>query len=126
MRKALKRLGTVLLFAAVALCFLPYLVPPFLDRIYYRGPASGHYDGERFFNPGFRDETHGGPQRFVNRWLKGDRRAEWPEQVPVTPGYPPAASQEEPWVENCCQSKLVAPRRASDRSCRGKSMRRPR
>ena len=31
-------------------CVLP-LVPPFLDRIYYRGPASGHFDGARFFNP---------------------------------------------------------------------------
>ena len=26
-------------------------IPPFLDRIYYRGPASDHYDGKHFFNP---------------------------------------------------------------------------
>jgi L-ascorbate metabolism protein UlaG (beta-lactamase superfamily) len=89
MRAALKRIGTILLFAAIALCLAPSLVPPFLDRIYYQGPASGHFDGERFFNPGFRNETHGGPQRFVNRWLSGDR-ATWPEQVAVRPGYPPA------------------------------------
>jgi hypothetical protein len=52
MRTWLRRLGTLLLFLLVALCFAPSLIPPFLDRIYYDGPRSGHYDGERFFNPG--------------------------------------------------------------------------
>ena len=37
--RSLKWLGTVLLFALVALSFAPTLVPPFLDRIYYRGPG---------------------------------------------------------------------------------------
>ena len=91
MRTALKRIGTVLLFAVIALCLAPTLIPPFLDRIYYQGPVSDHFDGERFFNPGF-PPYGGGPQRFVGRWLSGgDERATWPDQVPVTPGYPPAA-----------------------------------
>jgi hypothetical protein len=92
MRTALKRIGAVLLFVVIALCLAPTLIPPFLDRIYYQGPVSGHYDGERFFNPGFPPYGEGGPQRFVNRVLRGGgERAVWPQQVPVTPGYPPAA-----------------------------------
>jgi L-ascorbate metabolism protein UlaG (beta-lactamase superfamily) len=64
-------------------------VPPFLDRIYYRGPVSDHFDGERFFNPGFPPYSSGGPQRFLNRWLRGER-AQWPATLPVEPGYPAA------------------------------------
>jgi L-ascorbate metabolism protein UlaG (beta-lactamase superfamily) len=86
--KPLRRAGTALLFLAVAICFAPTLVPPFLDRIYYRGPASDHYDGERFFNPGF-PPYGGGPQRFFNRWMSGDERAAWPERVAVRPSVPP-------------------------------------
>jgi L-ascorbate metabolism protein UlaG (beta-lactamase superfamily) len=64
---------------------------PFLDRIYYQGAPSGHFDGERFFNP---DDppggNHGGPSRFFSRWFgSGDERAQWPSQVPVTPTVPP-------------------------------------
>jgi L-ascorbate metabolism protein UlaG (beta-lactamase superfamily) len=91
MRNALRWIGTVLLWAVVALCLAVSLVPPFLDRIYYQGPRSDHFDGERFFNPGFAPYGAGGPQRFLSRWLSGgDERAQWPDQVPVRPGYPPA------------------------------------
>jgi L-ascorbate metabolism protein UlaG (beta-lactamase superfamily) len=91
MRKWLGRLGSPLLFLAVALCFTPSLIPPFLDRIYYDGPDSGHFDGERFFNPGpaHHAAAHGGPMRFVNRWLGDDERAKWPESVPIRPTVPP-------------------------------------
>jgi L-ascorbate metabolism protein UlaG (beta-lactamase superfamily) len=89
MRLWLKRLGTLLLFTLVALCFAPTLIPPFLDRIYYRGPPSGHFDGERFSNPGHATSGGGSPTNFMNRWLAGNR-AVWPETVPVTPSYPPA------------------------------------
>ena len=51
MRIFLRRLGAFLLFLLVALCFAPTLVPPFLDRIYYQGPVSDHFDGRHFFNP---------------------------------------------------------------------------
>jgi L-ascorbate metabolism protein UlaG (beta-lactamase superfamily) len=88
MRTVLKWLGTVLLFALVALCFAPTFVPPFLDRIYYSGPASDHYDGHRFFNPGASDPPRLDPSRFLNRWAKGERAA-WPDAVPVRPTVPP-------------------------------------
>lgn len=91
MRTWLRRLGTLLLFLLVGLCFAPSLVPPFLDRIYYEGPRSGHFDGERFFNPepGPGSVAHGGPARYFNRWLSGDgERARWPERVPVVPTVP--------------------------------------
>ena len=88
-RAALKWLGTILLFAAVALCFAPTLVPPFLDRIYYRGPASDHFDGRHFFNPESRRAPRRlDPRRFLNRWASGERAA-WPDSVPVRPTVPP-------------------------------------
>ena len=91
MRTWLRRLGTLLLFLAVGLCFAPSLIPPFLDRIYYEGPRSGHFDGERFFNPtpGPKAKAPGGPARFMNRFIGSNERALWPEQVPVAPTVPP-------------------------------------
>ena len=87
----LRRVGTALLFLLIGLCLAPSLIMPFLDRIYYRGEASGHYDGERFFNPEpVRGRPgHGGPARFFNRWASADDRAAWPDSVPVTPTVPP-------------------------------------
>jgi len=91
MRTFLRRLGTAFLFLAVALCFAPSVVPPFLDRIYYRGAPTGHFDGAHFFNP--EDRLHPPqatpPARFFNRWLTGDGRARWPDRVAVTPIVPP-------------------------------------
>jgi hypothetical protein len=52
LKKLLRWLGTILLFATVAICFTPTLLPIFLDRFYYRGPATDHFDGARFANPG--------------------------------------------------------------------------
>jgi L-ascorbate metabolism protein UlaG (beta-lactamase superfamily) len=92
MRTWLRRFGTALLFLLVGLCFAPSAIPPFLDRIYYEGPRSGHFDGERFFNPepGPPAAAHGGPARYFNRWLSGDgERSQWPERVPVAPTIPP-------------------------------------
>jgi L-ascorbate metabolism protein UlaG (beta-lactamase superfamily) len=92
MRKWLRRLGTLLLFLAVALCFAPSLIPAFLDRLYYEGPRSDHFDGERFFNPdpGPQAGAHGGPSRYFNRWLRGgDERARWPDRVAVRQAVPP-------------------------------------
>jgi L-ascorbate metabolism protein UlaG (beta-lactamase superfamily) len=91
MRTWLRRLGTLILFLAVGLCFAPSLIPPFLDRVYYQGPRSDHFDGERFFNPtpGAGSTAHGGPARFLNRVLGSSERAQWPEHVPVRPTVPP-------------------------------------
>jgi len=91
MRTWLGRLGTLLLFLLVGLCFAPSLIPPFLDRVYYEGPRSGHFDGERFFNPapGPAAVAQGGPARFINRFVGSNERARWPEHVPVAPTVPP-------------------------------------
>jgi L-ascorbate metabolism protein UlaG (beta-lactamase superfamily) len=91
MRTWLRRLGTLFLFLAVALCFAPSLIPPFLDRIYYEGARSDHFDGERFFNPGPgpASAARGGPARFLNRFIGSSERVQWPEQVPVVPTVPP-------------------------------------
>ncbi len=87
--RAAKALGSVLLFAAIALCLAPTLVPPFLDRIYYSGPVSDHFDGAHFFNPGEPAPERIDPRRFLNRWAQGERAA-WPDSVPVQPSRPPA------------------------------------
>ena len=93
--KILRRLGAALLFVAVALCLAITIVPPFLDRIYYEGPASRHFDGARFFNPdgdGRYPAPPGHNKRgLVARWLLGqDDRPSWPDRVAVKPSRPPA------------------------------------
>ncbi|MDB5693978.1 MAG: fold metallo-hydrolase [Alphaproteobacteria bacterium] len=91
MKSLLRRLSTLLLFLAAAICFAPTLIPPFLDRIYYQGPPSDHFDGGHFFNP--EDRAHP-PQPvragFVARWASGTGRAKWPDHIAVTPTRPPA------------------------------------
>jgi L-ascorbate metabolism protein UlaG (beta-lactamase superfamily) len=87
-RAAARWIGATLLFAAVALCFAPTLVPPFLDRIYYRGPVSDHFDGRHFFNLEARGPARIDPSRYLNRWARGERAA-WPASVPVHPSVPP-------------------------------------
>jgi hypothetical protein len=52
--RAMRNLCIALLFLTVGLCSLIVVVPPFLDRIYYEGPTTNHFDGARFFNPGTR------------------------------------------------------------------------
>jgi len=89
MRTFLRRLGAFLLFLLVALCFAPTLVPPFLDRVYYQGPVSDHFDGEHFFNPDRPAPERIDPRRFLNRWANGERAA-WPDSVPVHQTAPPA------------------------------------
>jgi L-ascorbate metabolism protein UlaG (beta-lactamase superfamily) len=87
MRTALKWLGKLLLFALIALCLAPTIVPPLLDRVYYEGPTSDHFDGERFFNPGAPRPKAVDPRRFFSRW--SGERATWPDQVPVRQTAPP-------------------------------------
>ena len=88
-RATLKWVGTGLLFAVVSFCFAPTLVPPFLDRVYYQGPVSDHFDGAHFFNPDRPSPGRVDPRRFLNRWANGERAA-WPDSVPVHPTVPPA------------------------------------
>lgn len=94
MHFSLKIVGAVALFAAVALLLAPVALPPFLDRTYYQGPVTDHFDGQRFFNP--EDRTTGAQPtarsfsliRMV-RFLRGKDRAAWPSSVPVVQTVPP-------------------------------------
>lgn len=96
MLKLLGVVGAVLLFVVVVLALAITIVPRFLDRIYYRGPKSDHFDGQRFFNPDGDADTqmpvpHGSRTRFIWNQLTGrDGRPAWPNSVPVTPSKPPA------------------------------------
>jgi L-ascorbate metabolism protein UlaG (beta-lactamase superfamily) len=92
----LKIVGGLVLLLVILAGLAVTIVPRFLDRIYYRGPASDHFDGERFFNPtgeeeGARPPTGGSRLGFFWSQLTGrDGRPRWPERVPVTPTKPPA------------------------------------
>lgn len=95
MRAAVKWLGGALVALGVLLAWAVLLVPPVLDRIYYEGPESGHFDGERFFNPDGEDTAAppggGGRAGFFWRQLTGrDARPPWPARMWVTPAKPPA------------------------------------
>lgn len=91
--RILKGVGTALLFLVVALCLAITIVPPFLDRIYYEGPVSSHYDGSHFFNPDGEIEFAPPPgtnrRGFMLRWVLGqDDRPEWPDAVAVKQARP--------------------------------------
>ncbi|HTG39483.1 MBL fold metallo-hydrolase [Sphingomonas sp.] len=94
MRRSLKWVAGGVLWLAIIACLASVLVPPFLDRIYYRGPATDHFDGDRFFNPDGDDSAAppGGGSRagFFWRRLTGEGEVPWPGRVPVTPDHPPA------------------------------------
>lgn len=83
-----------LLWIVVILCLFLTVVPHFLDRIYYRGPVSAHFDGAHFFNPdGDDDGLPAGRTRtgFIARRILGDSSQPlWPERVAVRPSKPPA------------------------------------
>ena len=84
-----KWIAVVLLFVVVGVGLAVTIVPKFLDRVYYRGPVSSHFDGERFFNPEGDDDTArppsgGSRSGFFWRYLTGnDGRPKWPTQVEV-------------------------------------------
>ena len=97
MTAVLKIAGGVLLLLVILFGLAVTIVPRFLDRVYYRGPASDHFDGQRFFNPGGDDDTFrlptgsGGRAGFFWRYLTGsDGRPAWPTRVAVTPAKPAA------------------------------------
>ncbi len=91
--RVLRRLSVGLLFLTVTLCAAIIVVPPFLDRLYYEGPDSAHYNGERFFNPDgedtMRPPTGGSRGNFIVRYLTGsDGRPPWPDHVAITQSKP--------------------------------------
>lgn len=88
-RAWLARIAVILL---VAILWLLPGMPGLLDQVYYRGPVSDHFDGQRFFNPEGEfglaaNLTRPSPGRFLKYALNGNR-AVWPENVPVTPTHP--------------------------------------
>ncbi len=92
--------GKAILWLVVVLSLAVTIVPRFLDARYYRGPVSGHFDGERFFNPDGDDDLvapgSGGKAgaapraTFLLRYLLGhDGRPAWPDHVAIHPVAPP-------------------------------------
>ena len=109
MRLVLKIVGGVVLLAIVVVALAVTIVPRFLDRIYYRGPASAHFDGERFANPDNDANTQqiqpansgngGGRAGFFWRYFTGsDGRPAWPKTVAVNRIAPPARVEGERMV----------------------------
>ncbi len=94
--KLLRRVAIVFGAIIVVVSLAIVLVPAFLDRIYYEGPRTGHYDGARFKNPDNDDDTirvptGGSRAGFFWRYLTGnDGRPTWPSQVQVTQTKPAA------------------------------------
>ncbi|WP_420139314.1 MBL fold metallo-hydrolase [Sphingomonas sp.] len=99
MRQTMMRIWGViwrgLLGALIALLLIPAVVPPFLDRIYYRGPATGHFDGRHFFNPEGEQGTGGAQNRtpWEMAWRTSVMKepSPWPKHVRTERGYPAAA-----------------------------------
>lgn len=96
MRLVLKIVGGVVLLAVVVVALAVTIVPRFLDRLYYRGPASGHFDGAYFANPDNDADTQqiqpagGGRASFFWRYFTGsDGRPAWPKSVAVNRISPP-------------------------------------
>ena len=92
---ALRIFAVILLWLVIAFGLAATILPRFLDRIYYRGPASDHFDGEHFFNPDGDTETGpptgGSRAGFFWQQLTGsDGRPKWPTTVPVAPSRPAA------------------------------------
>ncbi|MES3082788.1 MBL fold metallo-hydrolase [Sphingomonas faeni] len=99
MTRLLKIVGGTILLLIVIGALIVTIVPQFLDRIYYRGSASGHFDGARFFNPDGDADTKqiqpkgsgGGRASFFWKYFTGsDGRPAWPKSVAVNRITPPA------------------------------------
>lgn len=92
-KNGLRRIGIAALWLVIAFCTASAIVPRYLDRIYYRGAASGHFDGEHFFNPTGEDTatppTGGSRAGFFARFLRPDDRPAWPASVTVAKDTPP-------------------------------------
>jgi L-ascorbate metabolism protein UlaG (beta-lactamase superfamily) len=105
--RLLKMVGGAILLLVVVGALIVTIVPQFLDRIYYRGSASAHFDGARFFNPDGDADTKqiqpkgsgGGRASFFWKYFTGsDGRPEWPKSVAVNRIAPPARVEGERMV----------------------------
>ncbi len=57
---------------------------------YYKGPVSAHFDGQRFFNPGFDDDKTFAD---IRKWRRTSTPAAWPASLPPLPAGIPLSSQ---------------------------------
>jgi len=105
--RLLKIVGGAILLLVVIGALIVTIVPQFLDRIYYRGSTSSHFDGARFFNPdGDADikqiqpkGSGGGRASFFWKYFTGsDGRPAWPKSVAVNRIAPPARVEGERMV----------------------------
>ncbi|MEQ1724875.1 MAG: MBL fold metallo-hydrolase [Sphingopyxis sp.] len=82
----------VLVWICILILLAIAIAPRFLDRIYYQGANSSHFDGAHFFNPDSGDSAappSGGSRiGFIRRMVTGEGRAPWPDHVAITQGYP--------------------------------------
>lgn len=93
--------GWGLVWIVAILCLAAVIVPRFLDRLYYRGVVSDHFDGARFFNPDGDDTSAppgGSRGGFLWRQATGsDGRPDWPARVRIRAARPgellPAATR---------------------------------
>jgi L-ascorbate metabolism protein UlaG (beta-lactamase superfamily) len=95
MKRIAKFVAKLVLALAILIGLAWIILPPFLDRVYYVGPQSAHFDGTHFFNPDgediLRSPTGKSRTSFILRWIIGaDDRATWPQTVRVTPSKPKA------------------------------------
>ena len=91
MQRVFLGIGRVALWLMVALCLAIVVVPKFLDAVYYAGPKSDHFDGQRFFAP----DADGGialdlraPTSLFSRLATLRSTPRWPERVDVRPVKP--------------------------------------
>ncbi|TGX54952.1 MBL fold metallo-hydrolase [Sphingomonas gei] len=92
--RPLKLLLAALLWAVVILCLGLTALPRFLDRIYYRGPVTAHFDGAHFFNPDDDDDrlpAGSSRLRLIAQRIFGDStQPAWPDRVAIHPSRPSA------------------------------------
>jgi L-ascorbate metabolism protein UlaG (beta-lactamase superfamily) len=93
MKKLLEWVGKAALWLVIAAALAATIVPLFLDRIYYSGPAQANFDGAHFSNPDGEINfpvPKGAPKGNLLTRLIMSRvdRPEWPKQVAVTPSRP--------------------------------------
>ncbi|MGM3262721.1 hypothetical protein ACS22S_27440, partial [Klebsiella pneumoniae] len=86
-RVILRGLGAGLLWLVIVAALAAAVVPHFLDAIYYTGPVSGHYDGQRFFNPDgdplvIPPKGRQSRAQFITHYLTGRQLGgAWPDRV---------------------------------------------
>lgn len=94
-RRIATGIGALLLWLGVVAMLVVTIAPAFLDHIYYRGPVTGHFDGQRFENPdgAISFPVPPGERRGNLFWrfmLGRADRAPWPERVEVRQTKPPS------------------------------------